>query len=397
MIITKSFTCYLDYLGYFGYIAYANYAKKTGDFYSCLVFASLKTEVKMPISRKITKEVKIGKIKIGAQNAIAVQSMLNAPLNDVNANIQQALRLQNEGCQIVRVTVPTKEHANLITQLKKSIDIPVVADIHFDYKAALACAENGVDKIRINPGNIGDDDKIKQVVKACQNYNIPIRIGVNAGSLEEHILKKYGKPTPEALVESANYHIKLLNKFDFDNIVVSIKSSHVPTVIAAYEQLSAMCNYPLHIGVTEAGTFRMGLIKSAMGIGTLLMQGIGDTLRVSLTDEPEKEIKAGFDILRAAGHNVNGVEIISCPTCGRTNIDVAAIANEVETRLSHIKKPLKVAVMGCVVNGPGEAKGADIGIAGGKDCAMLFIKGKQIRMLRNNIIDELCDEINKLV
>ncbi len=351
----------------------------------------------MPITRKITKEIKIGNVKIGAGNSIAVQSMLNARLEDVNANVEQALRLQAEGCQIVRVTVPSPKDAVLIKELKKAISIPVVADIHFDYKAALASIAEGVDKIRINPGNIGDDEKIKSVVNACQANNVPIRIGVNAGSLEKHILDKYGSPTPIALVESAMYHIELLEKNNFDNIVVSIKSSHVPTVVEAYKILSDKCNYPLHVGVTEAGTYRMGLIKSAMGIGTLLMNGIGDTLRVSLTDEPEKEIKAGFDILRAAGHSVDGVEIISCPTCGRTNIEVAQIALEVEERLKHCKKPIKVAVMGCVVNGPGEAKGADIGIAGGKDCAMLFVKGEQKRMLRGDIVGQLCEEIEKMV
>ncbi len=351
----------------------------------------------MPIARKITKEVKIGNVKIGAHNAIAVQSMLNAPVHDIHANIKQAVALQEEGCQILRVTVPTQNDAVLVSELKKHLHIPLVADIHFDYKAALACVSNGIDKIRINPGNIGSDEKIKQVVNACSLNNIPIRIGVNAGSLEKHILAKHKSANPDALVESALYHINLLEKFDFTNIVVSIKSSNVSNVIAAYEKLSSICEYPLHIGVTEAGTYRMGLIKSAMGIGSLLMQGIGDTLRVSLTDEPIKEIKAGFDILRAAGHNVQGPEIISCPTCGRTIIDVAKIANEVEERLKHIKKPIKVAVMGCVVNGPGEAKGADIGIAGGKDCAMLFVKGEQKRILRGDIVGQLCEEIENIL
>ncbi len=350
----------------------------------------------MPIARKITKEIKIGNIKIGAHNDIAVQSMLNAPVCDIDANIKQAMALQEEGCQILRVTVPTQQDAILVRELKKRLAIPLVADIHFDYKAALACASEGIDKIRINPGNIGSDDKIKQVVTACLQNNIPIRIGVNGGSLEKHILEKHGDANPDALVESALYHINLLEKFNFDNIVVSIKSSNVANVIAAYQKLSEICNYPLHVGVTEAGTYRMGLIKSAMGIGSLLMKGIGDTIRVSLTDEPIKEIKAGFDILRAAGHNVQGAEIISCPTCGRTVIDVAKIANEVEMRLKGCKKQIKVAVMGCVVNGPGEAKGADIGIAGGKDCAMLFVKGEQIRILRGDIVGQLCEEIKNL-
>lgn len=285
----------------------------------------------------------------------------------------------------------------VVEALKNAVKMPVVADIHFDYKVALACAEAGVDKIRINPGNIGDDAHVGEVASACRARGIPIRIGVNGGSLEKEILAKYGKVTPEALVESAMYHVSLLERHDFNDIVISIKSSNVPVVVEAYRQLSLRCDYPLHVGVTEAGTYRMGLIKSAMGIGTLLLEGIGDTIRVSLTDEPEKEVRAGFDILRAAGHFVPGPEVVSCPTCGRTNINVAQIASEVEERLRGCNKPIKVAVMGCVVNGPGEARGADIGIAGGKDCAMLFVKGQQVRMLRGNIVDELCEEIERLV
>ncbi len=347
------------------------------------------------IIRKPTKEIKIGKIEIGAQNKIAVQSMLNVHVSDADGNAKQAKRLLEAGCDIVRVTVPSEKNVNLIEAIKNAADIPLVADIHFDYKAALACADAGVDKIRINPGNIGSDEKVRLVVKKCNEKNIPIRIGVNGGSLEKHILEKHGAPTPNALCESAMYHIKLLEKHDFNNIVVSLKSSHVPTVIAAYKLLSETCNYPLHVGVTEAGTYRTGLIKSAMGIGGLLLSGIGDTIRVSLTDEPEKEVQAGFDILRAAGYSVHGPEIISCPTCGRTEIDVANIALQVEEHLlrANYKKPVKVAVMGCVVNGPGEAKGADIGIAGGKDCAVLFVKGERIRTIRGDIVKELCDEI----
>ena len=347
--------------------------------------------------RKFTREVKIGGIAIGGANPVAVQSMLNVPIKDIDGNVAQAKRLEAEGCQIIRVTVPSVEDAVVIERLKEAVKMPVVADIHFDYKAALACVDAGVDKIRINPGNIGDDANVRAVANACRAKNIPIRIGVNGGSLEKDILAKYGKVTPEALVESALYHVSLLEKHDFDDIVISIKSSNVPIVIDAYKLLSEKCNYPLHVGVTEAGTYRMGLIKSAMGIGSLLMQGIGDTIRVSLTDEPEKEIRAGFDILRAAGLKVAGPEVVSCPTCGRTNINVAQIATEVEERLRGCKKQIKVAVMGCVVNGPGEAKGADIGIAGGKDCAMLFVKGEQIRMLRGDIVGQLVEEINRLV
>ncbi|MEF9969576.1 MAG: flavodoxin-dependent (E)-4-hydroxy-3-methylbut-2-enyl-diphosphate synthase [Ruthenibacterium sp.] len=347
--------------------------------------------------RKQTQTVKIGSLSIGGNHPVAVQSMLNVPICDIAGNVAQAKRLETEGCQIVRVTVPSLADVAVISALKNAVSMPVVADIHFDYKVALACVDAGVDKIRINPGNIGADENVRAVAKACNAKNIPIRIGVNGGSLEKEILAKYGTVTPEALVESALYHVALLEKHDFSNIVISIKSSNVPIVIQAYRLLSQKCNYPLHVGVTEAGTYRMGLIKSAMGIGTLLLDGIGDTIRVSLTDAPEKEVRAGFDILRAAGYPVNGPEVVSCPTCGRTNIDVAKIASEVEERLRNCNKSIKVAVMGCIVNGPGEAKNADIGIAGGIDCAMLFVKGKQIRMLRGNIVDELCAEINQLV
>ncbi len=346
--------------------------------------------------RKLKREVKIGNLTIGGTNPIAVQTMLNKPIKDVQANVDQAIRVAQAGCQIVRVTCPTPEDVKVIEAVKKAVDIPVVADIHFDYRAAIACAQAGVDKIRINPGNIGDDDRVKQVADICNRKNIPIRIGVNAGSLEKEILAKYGAPVPQALVESAMGHVRLLEKHDFNNIVISIKSSNVPRMMEAYRLLSEECDYPLHIGVTEAGTYRMGLIKSGMGIGGLLMEGIGDTLRVSLTDEPEKEVEAGFDILRAAGFAVQGPEIISCPTCGRTNIPVAQIAQEVEQRLKGYKKPIKVAVMGCVVNGPGEAREADIGIAGGINEALLFIRGEKIRMLRGDIVGQLVDEVYKL-
>ena len=347
--------------------------------------------------RRQTKVVRIGSLAIGGDNPIAVQSMLNVPIADIEGNVAQARRLEAEGCQIVRVTVPTPADAVVVRALKDAVSMPIVADIHFDYKAALACVDAGVDKIRINPGNIGSDERVREVARACRENKIPIRIGVNGGSLEKDILAKYGSVTPEALVESAMYHVALLEKHDFDDIVISIKSSNVPIVMAAYRLLSEKCRYPLHVGVTEAGTYRMGLIKSAMGIGGLLMEGIGDTIRVSLTDAPEKEVRAGFDILRAAGYPVPGPEVVSCPTCGRTNINVAQIATEVEERLRGCNKSIKVAVMGCIVNGPGEAKGADIGIAGGKDCAMLFVHGEQKRMLRGDIVGQLCEEIEKLV
>ena len=326
------------------------------------------------MQRQLKKEVKIGSIKIGGTNPIAVQTMLNVPVKDIAGNVAQAERVAKAGCQIVRVTVPTPADAAVVAAIKEKVDIPVVADIHFDYRAALAALDAGADKIRI------------------------IRIGVNGGSLEKHILAKYGAPVPEAMVESAMYHVRLLQKYDFDNIVISIKSSNVPRMMAAYRLLAGQTDYPLHVGVTEAGGNRMGLIKSGMGIGGLLMEGIGDTLRVSLTDEPENEVYAGYDILRAAGYAVAGPEIISCPTCGRTQYPMIEIANEVEARLRDegFKKPLKIAIMGCVVNGPGEASDADIGIAGGKDEALLFIRGEKIRMLKGDIVGQLLDEIHKM-
>ncbi len=346
--------------------------------------------------RKLRREVKIGSLRIGGENPIAVQSMLNVPVKDIAGNVAQAKRLEVAGCQIIRVTVPSPDDAAVVSAIKREVSIPLVADIHFDYRAAIAAAEAGADKIRINPGNIGGDDRVAAVVRACRERGLPIRIGVNAGSLEKELLEKYGSPTPQALCESAMRHVRILERHDFEDIVISIKSSNVPTVIEAYRLLAEACDYPLHIGVTEAGTYRMGLIKSAMGIGGLLLDGIGDTLRVSLTDEPEKEVQAGFDILRAAGFAVPGPEVVSCPTCGRTNIKVAEIAQEVERRLAGCKKPIKVAVMGCVVNGPGEAREADIGIAGGVDSAVLFIKGQQIRTLRGDIVGQLLEEIEKL-
>ena len=315
--------------------------------------------------RQLKREVKIGNVTIGGKNPIAVQTMLNVPVEDIEGNVAQAKRCEAAGCQILRVTCPSAADAKCIEAVKNAVNIPIVADIHFDYKAALACADVGVDKIRINPGNIGDDDRVKAVVDACQQKNIPIRIGVNGGSLEKHILARYGAPTPEAMVESALYHVRLLEKFDFNNIVISIKNSNVPRMMEAYRQLSAVTDYPLHVGVTEAGTYQMGLLKSGMGIGGMLLEGIGDTIRVSLAADPEKEVEAGYNILRAVGFPVAGPEVITCPTCGRTQYPCTEIANEVERRLQGCKKSIKVAVMGCVVNGPGEAREADIGIAGG--------------------------------
>ena len=350
------------------------------------------------MERQLKREVKIGSVTIGGTNPVAVQTMLNVPIRDVEGNVAQAKRVAALGCQILRASVPTLADVRSVEAIKNAVDIPFVADIHFDYRIALACVEAGADKIRINPGNIGSDENVRAVARACNAKNIPIRIGVNAGSLEKEILARYGAPTPEAMVESAMYHVRLLEKHDFNNIVISIKSSNVPRMMAAYRLLSQQCDYPLHVGVTEAGTYRMGLIKSGMGIGGLLLDGIGDTIRVSLTDEPEKEVLAGLDILRAAGHKVPGPEIISCPTCGRTNIPVANIAQQVEEELRRrgFSRSIKIAVMGCVVNGPGEAREADIGIAGGKDEALLFIKGERIRMLRGDIVGQLVDEVCRL-
>ena len=349
------------------------------------------------MERKITKQVKVGGIYIGGGAPVSVQSMLNKPAEDIEASVKQALELQAAGCQIIRSAVPNMDAVKLIEALKENLTVPVVADIHFDYRLALACADAGVDKIRINPGNIGSDDKVKAVADKCREKNIPIRIGVNSGSVEKEILAKYGSPTPEALVESALYHASLLEKFDFGDIVISIKSSDVENMVKAYTLASEKCDYPLHLGVTEAGTARMGLIKSSIGIGSLLLNGIGDTIRVSLTDDPVKEVEAAYDILKGAGLKKDGVRIVSCPTCGRTKIDLIGLANRVEAALKDCKKPLKVAVMGCVVNGPGEAREADIGIAGGDGCAMIFKKGEILRKVpESEVVEQLLEEIEKL-
>lgn len=349
------------------------------------------------INRKNTKKVKIGNISIGGGEPIAVQSMLNIPASNINGSVEQAKELAAAGCQIIRFAIPNEDALALIEPIKKAVDVPLVADIHFDYRLALGAAERGIDKIRINPGNIGDESRVKAVADICNQKQIPIRIGVNSGSLEKEILAKYGSPTPEAMVESALYHASLLEKFDFDDIVISIKSSNVQTMIEAYELASEKCNYPLHLGVTEAGTERMGIIKSSIGIGSLLMHGIGDTIRVSLSDAPVKEIFAAFDILKAAGLKKDCPYLISCPTCGRTKIDLIGLAKQVEERLKDCKKPIKVAVMGCIVNGPGEAKEADIGIAGGDGNGLIFKKGEILRKVpENELLDELMKEIDKL-
>jgi (E)-4-hydroxy-3-methylbut-2-enyl-diphosphate synthase len=343
------------------------------------------------------KKVKIGKFTIGGGEPVRVQSMLNTPAGDVQAAVRQAKELEAAGCEIIRATVPNMDAVRTIAALKENCDVPIVADIHFDYKMALEAVAAGVDKIRINPGNIGSDDKVKAVADACRAHGIPIRIGVNSGSVEKHILAKYGSPTPEALTESALYHASLLEKFDFDDIVISLKSSDVRRTIEAYRLMSQKCDYPLHVGVTEAGTLRMGLIKSAAGIGSLLADGIGDTIRVSLTAPPVNEVYAGYDILKAVGVRSHGPNMVSCPTCGRTRIDLIGLAEKVEDALRTCNKQITVAVMGCAVNGPGEAKEADIGVAGGDGEGLIFKKGVILRKVPEDaLFDELMKEINLL-
>ena len=336
-------------------------------------------------------------VRIGGGAKVSVQSMLNRPAEDIEGSVQQAKALQAAGCEIIRAAVPDMEAVRLIAALKEAVDVPIVADIHFNYKLALESVAAGVDKIRINPGNIGDNDRVKAVADACRAKNIPIRIGVNSGSLEKHILAKYGHPTAEALCDSALYHASLLEQFDFTDIVLSMKSSDVNTMVKAYRLASERCDYPLHLGVTEAGTRRMGIIKSAVGIGALLVDGIGDTIRVSLTDDPVEEVYAAKDILKSLGMGEKGIRFVSCPTCGRTKIDLIALANEAEKRLRDCKKDITVAIMGCVVNGPGEAREADIGIAGGDGMGLVFKKDEIIaKVPEDRLIDVLIEEIEKL-
>ena len=345
----------------------------------------------------VTRQIRVGDVLIGGGAPVAIQSMLNTKTTDVAGSLNQIRALQAAGCQIVRLAVPNMEAAEAFGRICEESPLPLVADIHFDYKLAIAAAEGGAAKIRINPGNIGGEDRVEAVVNACKARNIPIRIGVNGGSLDKKLLEKYGHPTAEALVESAFEHIALLEKFDFFDTCVSMKSSTVPTMVAAAKLFRARCDYPLHIGVTETGPVRMGLMKSAMGIGALLLEGIGDTIRVSLTDDPVEEVYAAKDILKAAGLRKEGVNIISCPTCGRTQIDLIGLVNEVEKALKHCEKPITVAVMGCIVNGPGEAREADIGIAGGDNCGMLFEKGQQIEKLPyDRLLPALLERIEKL-
>ena len=335
--------------------------------------------------------------KIGGGAKVTVQSMLNKPASDIEGSVAQAKQLEAAGCEIIRAAVPDSDAVRLIAALKEAVSVPIVADIHFNYKLALESIAAGVDKIRINPGNIGDDSRVKAVADACKAKNIPIRIGVNSGSLEKHILEKYGHPTAQALCDSALYHASLLEKFDFTDIVLSMKSSDVTTMIQAYRLAAQQCDYPLHLGVTEAGTKRMGIIKSAVGIGALLADGIGDTIRVSLTDDPVEEVYAAKDILKALGMGDGGVRFVSCPTCGRTKIDLISLAREAEDRLRDCDKNITVAVMGCIVNGPGEAKEADIGIAGGDGMGLIFKKGEIIcKVPESELIDRLLEEVDKL-
>lgn len=349
------------------------------------------------MERRKTNAVNVGGLVIGGDAPISIQSMLNTPSYDIEKSVEQAVMLEKAGCDIIRAAIPDMEAVKLIPALKQAVKTPIVADIHFDYKLALEAVAAGVDKIRINPGNIGDDSRVKQVADACKGKNIPIRIGVNSGSVEKEILKKYGAPTADALVESAMYHASLLEKYDFNDIVISIKSSTVPTMYEAYRKAAEICDYPLHLGVTEAGTERSGIIASSAGIGGLLLRGIGDTIRVSLTDDPVKEVYAAKDILKAVGVRKGGVKLVSCPTCGRTRIDLIGLAKKTEEMLRDCEKDITVAVMGCVVNGPGEAKEADIGVAGGEGCGMIFKKGEILRKVpEENLLEELLKEIEKL-
>lgn len=349
------------------------------------------------MDRKLTRKVKVGKVYVGGDAPVTIQSMTNTDTRDIEATLKQIRELYNAGCEIIRCTVPDMEAAEAIKEIVKQSPIPVVADIHFDYRLALKVVENGISAVRINPGNIGSIERVRMVAEACKAKNIPIRIGVNSGSLEKEILERDGKPTAKGLVESALAHVKILEAVDFHDIVISIKSSDVKMMIDAYRLMSEKVDYPLHLGVTESGTPFRGTIKSSIGIGTLLAEGIGDTIRVSLTSDPIEEIKVAKEMLKALGLREGGLEFVSCPTCGRTQIKLIEIANEVERRLEGINKDIKVAVMGCIVNGPGEAREADIGIAGGKGEGIIFKKGKIIKKCKEeDLIEELMKEIELL-
>ena len=347
--------------------------------------------------RDHTKVIKIGNRVIGGGNPILIQSMTNTKTENIPATVDQIHRLTDRGCEIIRCAVPTLEAAQALKEIRKQIAIPLVADIHFDYRLALAALESGVDALRLNPGNIGGRDRVEKVVEAARQRQVPIRIGVNSGSLPKDLLEKYGHPTAEALVEAAWRHIHILEEMDYNNIVISLKAHDVPLTLAAYRLMARECDYPLHVGITEAGTIRSGLIKSAVGIGTLLAEGIGDTIRVSLTGDPLAEIDAGFEILKSLGLRQHGPTLVSCPTCGRTCWSLEKVAKEVEARLAEIPEPITVAVMGCVVNGPGEAREADVGIAGGKGEGLLFRKGQILRKVPEaRLVEELFEEIQKI-
>ena len=348
----------------------------------------------MDLKRENTKKIKVGSIYIGGDAPVSVQSMCNTKTWDVEATVAQIEELRTAGCDIVRIAVPDMKSAEAVSAIRERTDIPLVADIHFDWRLALECAERGIDKIRINPGNIGSEDRVEAVARACAAKGIPIRIGVNAGSLEKNILAKYGSPCAEALVESAAGHVRLLEKFDITDICISMKASSVPLTIEAYRLAAEMFPYPLHVGVTETGTEYNGVIRSAVGIGTVLSEGIGNTIRVSLTADPAREVAAGLEILRAAGLRNGGPRLVSCPTCGRTEIDLISLASQVEQRLKETHRDITVAVMGCVVNGPGEAREADYGIAGGKGKGLLFKKGE---VLGTYPYERLCDALMELI
>lgn len=349
------------------------------------------------MERRKSRTIAIGQVTIGGENPVAVQSMTNTKTENIPATVDQIHRLTDRGCEIIRCAVPTLEAAQALKEIRKQIAIPLVADIHFDYRLALAALESGVDALRLNPGNIGGRDRVEKVVEAARQRQVPIRIGVNAGSLPKDLLEKYGHPTAEALVEAAWRHIHILEEMDYNNIVISLKAHDVPLTLAAYRLMARECDYPLHVGITEAGTIRSGLIKSAVGIGTLLAEGIGDTIRVSLTGDPLAEIDAGFEILKSLGLRQHGPTLVSCPTCGRTCWSLEKVAKEVEARLAEIPEPITVAVMGCVVNGPGEAREADVGIAGGKGEGLLFRKGQILRKVPEaRLVEELFEDIQKI-
>jgi (E)-4-hydroxy-3-methylbut-2-enyl-diphosphate synthase len=350
------------------------------------------------MERRLTRQLEVGKVIVGGTAQIAVQSMTNTKTSDPVATLEQINRLAEAGCDIVRCAVPDMAAAEGLKTIVAESPIPVIADIHFDYKLALAAIEAGVDGLRLNPGNIGGNDRVAAVVEAAKKRNIPIRIGVNAGSLPKDLLEKYGHPTPEALVEAAWRHIRILEEMDYKNIKISLKAHDVPLTLAAYRLMASQCDYPLHVGITEAGTVNSGIIKSAVGIGALLAEGIGDTIRVSLTGDPVREVKVGFEILKSLGLREYGPTLISCPTCGRTQINLEKLALEVEKRLAEISEPITVAVMGCVVNGPGEAREADVGIAGGINEGLIFRKGEVLKKVAEaDIIDELFAEIDKIL